>query len=58
MLTALLTILIVALVLIILYWLLGKLCGGVPLQVIGVILALILLLFALKKLGLTGSLGL
>ncbi len=51
MITALITVLIAALVLWVIYFLVGKFITGLPLQIIGIILGLILLLFALKEFG-------
>ena len=58
MLTALLFILLFALVLVLLYYILGIFIQGTPLKVIGAILAVILLIVALQKLGLAGGLNL
>ncbi len=56
MLTALISILILALVLWVVYFLVGKFLTGTPLQIVGIILGLVLLLFALKRLGLGAGL--
>jgi DNA integrity scanning protein DisA with diadenylate cyclase activity len=58
MITALISILVVALVLAVVYWLVSMFIQGRPLQIVGAILALILLLVALERLGLVGRLGL
>lgn len=58
MLTTLLSVLAIALVLFIIYWLIGKFIQGTPLQIVGAILAIILLIVALQKFGFAGSLGL
>lgn len=51
-------ILVVFLILFLIFWCVGKLVAdGTVRSVIGIILAIIFLLFALKKLGLGGSLG-
>lgn len=57
MIESLIAILIVALVLFVLYWLVGKFVTGLPLQIVGIVLGLILLLYALKRLGLINSIG-
>jgi hypothetical protein len=48
MIAALVTLLIVALVLYIVYFVVGMFIQGMPLQIIGIILGLLLLLYALK----------
>lgn len=48
MLTALITLLIVALVMFLVWWIIGKFITGTPHQIIGIILGLILLLYALR----------
>lgn len=48
MITSLITLLIVALVLLVIYFVVGMFITGKPLQVIGIILGLVLLLYALK----------
>lgn len=48
MITALITLLIVALVLLVIYFVVGMFITGRPLQIIGIILGLILLLYGLK----------
>ena len=48
MLTSLITLLIVALVLLVVYYLVGMFIQGRPLQIIGIILGLVLLLYALR----------
>ena len=58
MIEALIAILVVAFVLAVVYWILSKFLTGLPLQIVGVIMALLLLLVALQKLGLTGKFGL
>ncbi len=51
MIPALIYLLIAALVLWLIYFLVGKFITGVPLQIIGIILGLILLLYALNLFG-------
>ena len=51
MLTTLITLLIVALVLLLVFYIAGWFIQGKPLQIIGAILALIWLLYALRSLG-------
>ncbi len=51
MITALIYLLIAALVLWLIYFLVGKFITGTPLQIIGIILGLILLLYALNLFG-------
>ncbi len=51
MITALIYLLIAALVLWIVYFLVGKFIQGTPLQIVGIILGLILLLYALNLFG-------
>jgi hypothetical protein len=48
MITALITLLIVALVMFLVWWIIGKFITGTPHQIIGIILGLILLLYALR----------
>jgi hypothetical protein len=48
MITALITLLIVALVVFLVWWIIGKFITGTPHQIIGIILGLILLLYALR----------
>ncbi len=52
MITTLITLLVVALVLWIIYFVVGKFVDGTPLQIIGIILALVFLLYALKAFNL------
>lgn len=51
MLTSLLTLLIVALVLVLIYYVVGMFITGKPLQIIGIILGLVLLIYALRLFG-------
>lgn len=51
-------ILIVALILFGLYWLASRLTSGTPLRVIGIVLAVVLVLYALNRLGLIGAVDL
>jgi uncharacterized membrane protein len=51
MLTSLISLLIVALVLWIIYFIVGKFIQGTPLQIVGIILGLILLLYGLRIFG-------
>lgn len=53
MITALIYLLIAALVLYIIYYLVGMFIQGTPLKIIGIILGLVLLLYALKLFNLT-----
>lgn len=55
MLEALITLLILGLVLYLIWWFVGKFITGFPYQVIGIILGLIWLIWALKTLGLFGG---
>lgn len=55
MIESLIAILIVALVLWLIYFLLGKFVQGTPHQIVGIILALILLGYALNRLGVLNS---
>jgi hypothetical protein len=48
MITSLITLLIAALVLVVIYYLVGMFISGRPLQIIGFILGLVLLLYALR----------
>lgn len=52
MLTSLITLLVLALVLWLVYYIVGMFIKGQPLTIIGIILGLILLIFALKQFGL------
>jgi hypothetical protein len=52
MITTLITLLIVGLVLYLIFWVASKFIQGVPLQIIGIILGLLWLLYALRALGL------
>jgi hypothetical protein len=52
MIQSLIVLLILALVLYLIWWLVGKFMSGTPHQIIGIILGLILLLYALKLFGL------
>jgi hypothetical protein len=56
MIEALIVILIVGLVLFLVYFIAGKFVQGTPLNIIGAILALIFVLYALQRVGLFGSL--
>ena len=51
MITTLIGLLIVALVLWLVYWGVGKFMSGTPYQIVGVILGLVFLLYALRSLG-------
>ena len=51
MLTALISLCIVALVLYLIYFLIGKFVQGTALQILGIILALILVVYALRLFG-------
>ncbi len=51
-------ILILFLVLFVIYWAVGKFIQGTPHQVIGIILGVIFIIYALKQLGLGSSLRL
>ncbi|HEX2900805.1 MAG TPA: hypothetical protein VHS96_13875 [Bacteroidia bacterium] len=53
-----LAILVVFLILFLIYWCVGKFIQGTPHQVIGVILGVVFLIYALKRLGVAGDLGL
>lgn len=57
MLESLLMILVVALVLLVVYFAVGKFIQGAPLQVIGMILGLVLLIYALKELNVLSALS-
>jgi len=48
---ALISFLIIALVLYLIWWVIGRFVGGVPHQILGAILALCLLLYALRIFG-------
>lgn len=48
-------ILLVAVILLGLYWLCSKFTSGTPLNIIGIVLAVILVLYALNRLGLMGT---
>jgi hypothetical protein len=48
---AIIAILVVFLILFIIYWCVGKFITGVPHQVIGVILGIVFLIYALQRLG-------
>lgn len=52
MIQILITLLIMALVLYLIWWVAGKFITGTPLQIIGIILGLVWLLYALGALGL------
>lgn len=54
---SLIAVLVAALVLFLIYWVAGKFIQGTPLQIIGVILGLIFLVFALQRLGLLSSIS-
>lgn len=49
-------ILVVFLVLFLIYWAVGKFITGLPHQIIGIILGVIFLVYALKRLGVANSL--
>jgi hypothetical protein len=51
MLSTLISILIAALVLYLIYYLVGKFMSGTPLQIVGIILGLVFLLYALRAFG-------
>lgn len=51
MITALIYILIVGLICYLIYFIAGKFISGTPLQIIGIIIGLLFLLYALKMLG-------
>jgi hypothetical protein len=51
-------ILIVFLILFVIYWCVGKFIQGVPHTVIGIILGIIFLVYALKRLGVADSISL
>ena len=55
MIQTLITLLIMALVLYLIWWVAGKFITGTPLQIIGLILGLVWLLYALSALGLVPS---
>lgn len=52
MIQTLIVLLILALVLYLIYFVVGKFIQGTPLQIIGIILGLVFLLYALQQLGL------
>jgi hypothetical protein len=52
MITTLITLLIIGLVLYLIFWVAGKFIQGVPLQIIGIVLGLVWLLYALRALNL------
>ncbi len=52
MIQSLIILLILALVLYLVWWLVGKFMSGTPHQIVGIILGLILLLYALRLFGL------
>lgn len=52
MLESLITILVVALVLWVIFFVIGKFVQGTPLQIVGIILALVFLVYALRELDL------
>jgi hypothetical protein len=58
MIESLIVILVVALVLYLVFWVAGRFVQGTPLNIIGAILALIFVLFALQRIGVLGSLRL
>lgn len=58
MIESLIAILIVALILFIIWWAVSKFLPGTVSQIIGIILGLILLLYALNRLGMLGGLRL
>lgn len=51
-------ILVVFLILFIIFWAVGKFISGVPYQIIGIILGIIFLVYALQRLNIGGSLKL
>lgn len=51
MIESLIIVLIAALVIYLVYWFVGKLVTGVPYQIIGIVLALVFLLFCLRQFG-------
>jgi hypothetical protein len=54
MIQILISLLIIGLVLWLIYFIIGKFVSGTPYQIIGIILALIFLLYALNALGILG----
>jgi len=52
MLTTIISLLVLALVLYLVFWVVGMFAPGVPQQIVGVILAIIFLVYALGQLGL------
>lgn len=58
MLSALLSILLLALILWLVYFIASKFMSGTPLTITGVILGIILVVYALQRLGVAGSLDL
>ena len=58
MISSLISILVVALILALLYWAVSRFVSGTPLTIVGVILGLVLLLYALQKLNLLHSIDL
>jgi hypothetical protein len=57
MITTIIYLLIVGLVLWLVYFVVGKFMSGTPYQIIGIILALIFLLYALNALGILTGIG-
>jgi hypothetical protein len=51
MIQSLIILLIIALILYLIWWIVGKFITGTPHQIIGIVLGLILLLYALKMFG-------
>jgi len=51
MIQSLIVLLIIALILYLIWWIVGKFISGTPHQIIGIVLGLILLLYALKMFG-------
>lgn len=51
MIAALITFLIVALIAYLVWWIIGKFVSGTPHQIIGIVIALVLLLYALRLFG-------
>lgn len=51
MIQSLIVLLIIALILYLIWWIVGKFITGTPHQIIGIVLGLILLLYALKLFG-------
>ncbi len=58
MISTLLTLLIIGLILWVIYFIVGKFIGGTPHQIIGAVLAIIFLVYALQRLGLISGISL